>query len=323
MPKAEAFRQATRASHLDDFKAAARCIQNVALRTPLIPFAGEAGAEIRLKVEVLQPLGSFKVRCGTNALSGLSDDELSRGVATVSAGNFAQGLAIAARVRGAKVTAHVQEGANPAKLAVLRELGVTIVPQAVDAWMHIAMSCETGADDGYFIHPVCNANVIRGNGTIALEIFEDWPEVDTVVVPVGGGGLIVGIALAFRALGRPVRVIACEAQGAAPLAAAKLAGRPVLINREPSFIDAVGSPTVLDAMWPLLDELVDDVIVVPVADVKTAVRQLFERHHLVVEGAGALGFAAGVAPRLDGRKAAVVLSGGNIDPRTFARILTE
>jgi threonine dehydratase len=200
---------------------------------------------------------------------------------------------------------------------------VSLVPQTPEAWMRIAMSRETGADDGHFIHPVCDPAVIRGNGTIALELAEDWPEIDTVVVPVGGGGLAVGIALALRALGRAVRIVACEAEGAAPLDAARRAGHPVTIIREPSFIDAVGSSTVLEAMWPLLHDLVDEVVVVPVADVRTALRQLAGRHHLIVEGAGALSLAAAMSPQLAGRKSAAILSGGNIDPALLGRILTE
>jgi threonine dehydratase len=323
MDWAPAFQRATWESTLEDFQAAAGEIRDVALLTPLIPFANDGPSAIRLKAECLQPLGSFKVRCGANALAGLSAAELAGGVATVSAGNFAQGLAVAARARGARVTAHVPAGASRVKLAALRALGVVIVPQTPEAWMQIAMSRQTGADDGHFIHPVCDAAVIRGNGTIGLELAADWPELDTVVVPIGGGGLAIGIALAFRALGRPVRVVACEAEGAAPLMAARQAGHPVPISRQPSFIDGAGSTSVLDAMWPLLDDLIDDVVVVSVEETKAALRLLAARHHLIAEGAGALGLAAALSPQMEGRNVAVIVSGGNIDPVVFSQILAD
>ncbi len=323
MPWAPAFQEATWNSSLGDFEAAAERIAGLALRSPLIPFSDEGGRAIRLKAENLQPLGSFKVRCGANALAALSDKQLSGGIATVSAGNFAQGLALAARARGVRLTAHIQDSASPVKLEALRALGVTLVPQTPEAWMRIALSRETGADDGLFIHPVCEPAVIRGNGTIGLELAADWPELDTVVAPIGGGGLAIGIALAFRALGRPVRLVACEAEGAAPLAAAKRAGRPVAIERTPSFIDAVGSTSVLDAMWPLLNDLVDDVVVVSVDEVRAALRLLATRNHLIVEGAGALALAAAMSPKTGGRNVVAVLSGGNIDPATFCQILSE
>jgi len=323
MPWAAGLAEAARARPLADFHAAAARIEGIALRTPFIELLGSADRQLRLKAENLQPYGSFKIRCGMNALAAFDNALLARGVATVSAGNFAQGLAYAARRRGANLTAHVPTAANPVKLRALEELGVTIVPQSPDDWMRIAFTCHTGADDGHFVHPVCDLAVILANGTIGLEMAADWPEMDTVVVPVGGGGLISGIALAMRALGRNVRVVGCEVEGAAPLAAAKGAGRPIAVGREASFVDAIGSTMILEAMWPLLDDLVDDVVVVPVENAKRALRRLAERHHMVVEGAAAVALAAALSPSLQGARAGVVLSGGNIDTATFAQILTE
>lgn len=323
MPWAAGFAAMARSSTLHEFHATAAQIGDSALRTPFIPLIDAPDRSLRLKAENLQPYGSFKIRSGLSALAAIDDARLEKGVATVSAGNFAQGLAFAARKRGARLTAHVQAGANKVKLDALKELGAIIVPHDPSDWMRIAFTCETGQDDGLFVHPVCNLDVVLGNGTIALEMAADWPEMDTVVAPVGGGGLISGVALAFRALGRKVRVIGCEVEGSAPLAAAKRLGRPVEVARQTSFVDAIGSTTVLAAMWPLLDELVDDVVVVSLDSAKAAMRRLAMQHHLIVEGAGAVALAAGLSDALRGANAAVILSGGNIDATQFCQIMTE
>lgn len=318
------FADASLASTHQDFLAAAERIRNDALRTPLLRWARNTGQRtLRLKAENLQPIGSFKIRCGASVIGTLGNDVLQRGLSTVSAGNFAQGLALAAQRRGVHVTAHVPDTAPAIKLNALRQSGVTLVPQTPEKWWNIASSRITGADDGVFIHPVSEPAVIHGNGTIALELLEQWPEIDTVVAPVGGGGLISGIALALRAAGKHVRIVACEPEGAAPLAAAKRAGKPVQIEKQASFIDAIGSSRVLDSMWPLLNTLVDDVIVVPIKQAQIALRMLALDHHLIVEGAGAVAFAAALSSECGGENVAVILSGGNIDPARFCEILTR
>jgi threonine dehydratase len=182
---------------------------------------------------------------------------------------------------------------------------------------------DTGRDDGLFIHPVCEPDVIIGNGTIALELAEDWPELDTVVVPVGGGGLISGIALALKGIGHPARIIACEVETAAPLYPAMRSGEPVTVERQASFVDGIGSTRVLDEMWPLLRELVDDVIVVSVNDAEEGVRMATRTSHLVVEGAAGAALAAAMSPHCSGERVAVILSGGNIDPGQLSRILSS
>jgi threonine dehydratase len=310
-------------SNLQDFIDAAERMREDVVRSPLLPFAHDGERTIRLKAENLQPLGSFKIRCGVNALGAFADKSLQGGVATVSAGNFAQGLALAAQRRGVQLTAHVPETAAGVKIDKLRQLGVSIVRHTFADWWRIAMTRDTGADDGVFIHPVCELGVIRGNATIGLELAEQWPELDTIVVPFGGGGLVSGIALGLRALGKRVRVVACEVEGAASLTAARAAGRSVPIEKVPTFVDGIGSNSVLDDMWPLLNTLVDDVVVVSVAQVKSALRKLFSQNHLVVEGAGAAALAAALSLQGAGKNVAAILSGGNIDPATLCGILAE
>lgn len=304
-----------------DFRQAAGHISADAVRTPLLPFPGGNGRSIRLKCENLQPLGSFKIRSGACAVAMLEGEP--RAVATGSAGNFAQGLTLAARRRGLPVTVHAPDTAAGVKLAAMRELGASVIQHPFERWWEILSTRDTGADDGAFIHPVAERGVVLGNGTIGLELAEDWPEIDTVVVPFGGGGLVSGIALALRALGRDVRVVACEAETSTPLAAAFAAGHPVRVERQPSFVDGIGSGRVLEEMWPLLRELVDDVIVVSIAEIRAAVRALAKQSHVVAEGAGATALAAALSPECSGQNVAAVISGGNIDTARLAEILAD
>ncbi len=306
---------------LADFRQAAAHVAADAIRTPLVAFPSANGRSIRLKCENLQPLGSFKIRSGACAIAMLEGEP--RAIATGSAGNFAQGLTLAARRRGLPVTVHSTDTAAGVKLAAMRDLGADVIQHPFDRWWQILSTRDTGADDGAFIHPVAERGVVLGNGTIGLELAEDWPDVDTVVVPFGGGGLVSGIALALRTLGLDVRIVACEAETSTPLAAAFAAGHPVPVERTASFVDGIGSGSVLEEMWPLLAELVDDVIVVPIADIRVAVRALAMQSHLVAEGAGATALAAALSPRCGGQNVAAVVSGGNIDAARLAEILAE
>ena len=305
----------------EGFAAARAAIRSDAARTSLLPFQDSGTREVRVKAECLQPYGSFKIRAAANLLAGFINDELAGGVACPSAGNFGQGLAYAASRRGVPLTVHAPANAAAVKLDVMRALGATVIVHPFDVWWTIMSTRETGSDGGRFVHPVCEPRVIVGNGTIGLELAEDWPEFDTVVVPVGGGGLICGIALALRSVGHKARIVACEVETAAPLSAALAAGYPVAIDRRESFVDGIGSSRLLDEMWPLLKELVDDVIVVSVADAERGVRLAAEQAHLVVEGAAGVALAAALSQSCPGNRVVAVLSGGNIDPRQLCRIL--
>ena len=305
----------------EGFEAAREAIRGDAIRTPLLPFASGDGREVRVKAECLQPYGSFKIRAASNLLAGFSADELRRGVACPSAGNFGQGLAYAASRRGVPLTVHAPDNAAAVKLQVMRDLGATVVVHPFEAWWTIMCSRDTGRDDGLFIHPVCEPRVIVGNGTIGLELVEDWPEFDTVVVPVGGGGLISGIALALRSQGHTARIVACEIETAAPLSAALRAGHPVTIDRQSSFVDGIGSTRLLDEMWPLLSELVDEVMVVSIADAERGVRLAAQQAHMIVEGAAGVALAAALSPSCPGDRGVAMLSGGNIDRQILCRIL--
>jgi len=313
---------AVRGASLQDFIDVAGRIRGDIVRTPLLP-AITGSRTIRLKAECLQPLGSFKIRPAASVLQAMNPGALQRGVATASAGNFAQGLGLAAKRRGIALTVHAPDSAAKVKLEAIRGQGARIVMHSFADWWSIMTTRETGADDGVFIHPVREPGVILGNGTIGLELAADWPEMDTVVIPFGGGGLSSGIALALRALSRKVRIVACEVETSTALAAAFAANAPVRVERQPSFVDGIGSNGVLEEMWPLLKELIDDVVVVTLSEVKAAVRELALRHHLIAEGAGAAAFAAALSPHCKGTNIAAVISGGNIDPAILCPILTE
>ena len=288
-----------------------------AIRTPLVRLQAEGRQDIYLKFENLQPVGSFKIRCAANAL--VRRLEIAReGVSTASAGNFAQGLAYAGRALGVPVATYVPETAAKSKVDALRRLGATIMPVSYDAWWAMLAA---PSNDPRFIHPVADIDVLAGNGVIALELLEDLPDVATIIAPYGGGGLSVGIAAATRAAGSSARVIACETQAGAPLRAAIAAGEPVDIVFDPNtFITGMGGPTVIPCMWPLAKALIADTALVSLAQTADALRMLIERHHLIVEGAGAAALAAALATDYEG-PVVCILSGGHLDVDHLITIL--
>ena len=304
---------------LKDFEEAADRISNDVIVTPLLPFEC-ADRKLMLKAECLQELGSFKIRAGANAIESANKKDLSNGVVTASAGNFGQGVAKAAQNRGLSVHVIVPDTAAKVKVNALLNLGAKVSTVPFSDWWEIMMTRSAGVD-GFFIHPVAELEVIIGNGGIGLEICSQCPDVDVIVVPFGGGGMISGIALAMKALGKNPLIVACEIESSTPLKSAKRKGEPVKVEREKSWIDGIGSTSVLPDMWPLLDKLVDDVVVVSHSEVKAALRALSAKAHLVAEGAGAVALAAAMKPQFSGKKVVAVISGGNIDPKTYSKIL--
>jgi len=276
-----------------DVRAARARLAGLVVRTPLVRLAvDEAPAEIHLKLECLQPIGSFKIRGATNAMALAGPERLRDGVYTASAGNMAQGVAWSARRLGVAATAVVPEHAPQAKLSALARLGARVEKVPFDAWWQLLVDRGQPGRKELFIHPVSDLAVMAGNGTIGLEILEDLPDVETVLVPYGGGGLSCGIASALRGSGSRARVIACEVDTAAPLSAALAAGGPVPTPYTASFVDGIGGKSVLAEMWPLASRLLDGALSSPLDDVAAAVRLLAERAHVVSEGAGAAPVAA-------------------------------
>lgn len=309
---------------LGELEEARRAVRHIAMRTPMArisqPLPGFTMREVFLKLENLQPIGSFKIRGAANAISWRDPDELRDGVCTASAGNMAQGVAWCAREAGSPCKVIVPDGAPAAKRDAIRSLGAELIPVPFEDWWRVMETHDTRGVPGTFIHPVENNDVIAGNGTIAFEILEDVPDVDTVIVPFGGGGLISGIGAALKALKPDVRVLAAEVETAAPLRASLDADEPRAINRIPTFVDGIGGASVLPAMWPLVRQVVTDSIVVSLEEIADGVRQLVRHGRIVAEGAGAASVAAARAVK-DGRRIVCVVSGGNIDPAVLATIL--
>jgi len=307
---------------LAEIEAARQRISGSALRTPLVRLnVDDAPAEIYLKLENLQPIGSFKIRGATNAIVQAEPAALRDGVYTASAGNMAQGVGWAARKLGIPFSVVVPDHAPDTKLAAIERLGGSIVKVTFEEWWQVVVNHEFASLPGFFIHPVSDPAVIAGNATIGLEILEDLPDLDAVVVPFGGGGLSSGIASAVRALRPDVPVYAAEVATAAPLAAAFEAGEPTRIEYQASFVDGIGSSSVLEEMWPLVSDLLADSFVTELDAVKEAVRLLVGRNRVVAEGAG----ATPVAVALDGAagtgKIVCIVSGGNIDLTKLCQIL--
>lgn len=306
-----------------DIWAARPIVAEVAYRTPLVRLQADLdGAEIYLKLENLQPIGSFKLRGAHNAMRALSPEALARGVVTASAGNMAQGVAYGARRLGIPCTVIAPDNAPDTKIQAIERLGGTVQRVSRDRWWQTFQErTYPGLEDATFVHAFDDERVMAGNGTIGIEILEDLPDVDAVVMPFGGGGLAAGIATAVRALKPGTRLVAAEVATAAPLSASLAAGAIQTITYTPSFVDGIGAATVFPRMWELARALLDDSLVASVGEVESAVRLLAERQRIVAEGAGACPVAIALAGRAGRGKIVCVVSGGNIDLSVLNRIL--
>lgn len=297
-------------------------IAGVARRTPLWRLDVETpGAEIYLKLENLQPLGSFKIRAALNAIRRADPATLRDGALSPSAGNFGQGLAWAARGLGVATTIVMPDGAAATKAAALEALGARVIRVPFADWWSVMTTRRFDGAPGALFHPVADSHVVAGNATIGLEILEDLTDIDTVLVPFGGGGLISGIGSVMRRLSPRTRMIAVESEGGQPAAAALTAGGPVVVPFAPSFVDGIGSNTVLDAMWPLVRQTTDAAVSAGFAEIADAIRLLAARYHVIAEGAGAAAVAAALSGRAGGGRIVCVITGGNIDAAKLSGIL--
>jgi threonine dehydratase len=308
---------------IEEIEAARTRIAAVAVRTPLVRLPVDSDTEIYCKLETLQPINSFKLRGAANAVLSMSAEACSEGLVTASAGNMAQGVAWMARTLGVPATIAVPEHAPAAKLDAIKALGGRVLKMSADDWWEVIVTSRVEGVRGQFVHPVDDVHVMAGNGTIGLEILEDLPDVDTVVIPVGGGGLTTGIASALRARRPETRIVTVEPDTGAALRGALEAGRPVDVHYEPSLVDGSGSRRVLDPMWPRLSEVVDQAVAVTIPQVEDAVLLLARRLRVVAEGAGALSVAAATNGLTGGRKIACIVSGGNINLATLGRIVSD
>jgi threonine dehydratase len=307
---------------LADIYAAREALAGTAVRTPLVRLHVDAPAEIYLKLENLQPIGSFKIRGAFNAMSRRTPEELAAGVITASAGNMAQGVAWGAKLRGIPCTVVVPDYAPRTKIAAIERLGGTVITVPFADWWQAIVSSSFPGLDGVFIHPVLDDAVMAGNGTIGLELLEDLPELDAVVVPWGGGGLTCGIASALRGLEADVKIYSVEPETGAPMARSFAAGESLPVDDyRASFVDGSGSKALLPKMWELGRGLIDGGLVSTLDETAAAVRMLAERARVVAEGAGALALASALAGRAGSGRVACIVSGGNIDDERLRSVL--
>ena len=303
---------------------ARRHVYEAAIRTPLVRLNYEGPAEIHLKLECLQPIGSFKIRGAYNAVRLLPEEQRRRGVWTVSAGNAAQGVALAARKAGIPCRVLMIDTAPAAKKDATLRLGAEIVSASFDECWDSFSTRSHPAMQGTFVHPFEDDAFIAGNASCGLEILEDLPDVEAVVAAFGGGGLSCGIATAMRERAPHVKVFAAEPETAAPLARSFAMGSAqVFPEWRASFVDGCGGKSVLPRMWALAHHLLAGAIVTSLEECRQAMRIIAERNRVIAEGAGACAVAAGLSGKAGTGKIVCVVSGGNIDLKKFAELVTE
>jgi threonine dehydratase len=297
-------------------------VYEAAIRTPLVRLNYDGPAEIYLKLECLQPIGSFKIRGAYNAVRLLSEQARRGGVWTISAGNAAQGVALAARKAGVPCKVLVIDAAPAAKLDAARRLGAEIVPASYDqCWQALAERAHP-AMTGTFVHPFEDDEFIAGNASAGLEILEDLPDVDCIVAAFGGGGLSCGIATAMQERAPHVKVLAAEPETAAPLARSLAMGSAQNFPEwQASWVDGCGGKSVFPRMWAMAHHLLAGSIVSSLEDIRRAMKLVAERNHVIAEGAGACAIAAGLSGKCGPGKIACVVSGGNIDLAKFAALV--
>jgi threonine dehydratase len=295
-------------------------LAGIALRTPLVRCWADSPAEVWLKLENLQPIGSFKIRGAANVMARTPPELLARGVLTASAGNMAQGVAFCARRIGVPATIVAPDTAPATKIRAVERLGgrVILAPFA-DWWRTFETRAYPGVE-ATFIHAFDDLDVMAGNGTVSLELLEDLPSLDAVVIPWGGGGLSCGIAAVLRQLAPRVKIYAAEVETAAPLAASLAAGEPRTVEYTPSFVDGIGSKMVFRNMFEHAQRLLDGSLVVTLDAAANAMKLVAERNRVIVEGASACAIAAALSGRAGSGKVAAIVSGGNIDLEKFAQL---
>jgi threonine dehydratase len=308
---------------LSDVEEARRNIAPVALRTPLVRCNTDAPADLYLKLENLQPIGSFKIRGAANVMARTPREQLERGVLTASAGNMAQGVAFCARRMGVRATIVAPETAPATKVSAVERMGGRVIKVPFADWWRTFETRSYPGVDATFIHAFDDPDVMAGNGTIALELLEDLSDLDAVVIPWGGGGLSCGIAAVLRARAPRVRIYAAEIETGAPLAASLAAGEPRTVEYKPSFVDGIGSKMVFPNMFERARRLLEGSLVVSLTEAAQAIKLVAERNRVIIEGAAACAVAAALSGRAGSGKIVAIVSGGNVDLDKFAQIVGQ
>lgn len=303
---------------------AAKRLTGVVIKTPLMPLQSyDATADVYLKPEVLQPVGSFKIRGVGNWALSLTDDQARRGIATTSAGNTAIALGYMGRLLGVPARSHVPDSLHESKRASIEAYGVDLAEVSMDDLMRFMFE-EAWRDEPHtYLNPWGEPLMIAGHGTIGTEVYQDLPDVDSVFIPVGGGALLAGVASVLKTLKPSVRVFAVQAEVNSALAAAFEAGGPKWIDWQDTIVEGASTPVITDEMYPMLRRLVDEIVLVSEQDVMDAMRRLALGDKLVTEGAGAAAVAAALATPVEERGLSVcIVSGGSVDRDLFARIVS-
>lgn len=314
---------AVRPIALGEIQDARKRIADTVVHTPLIRLdLGPGSPDVRLKLENLQPINSYKLRGAVNAVALLSEGERRRGVWTISAGNAGQGVAFAARAAGVPCTVVAIETAPTAKLERMRALGAKLMLVSyARAWQALDERSYPGVE-GTFIHPFDDENFIAGHGSMGLEILEDAPDTVAIIAAIGGGGLITGVASAVKALQPDVRVWGAEPETAAPAARSFATGSPQEFPEwQATFVDGAGGKSVFPRMWQRMQPLVEGSIVVTLDEVTHAMRLMAEKTRVIAEGAGALALAAALTGKAGRGPIVAIVSGGNIDLAKFFELI--
>jgi len=313
---------------IDDVRAAARRIEGVAHRTPVVTSAALdaiAGGSLFLKCESFQRAGAFKFRGAYNALSRLSDEERGRGVVAFSSGNHAQGVALAAKLLGIRATIVMPEYASRIKLDATRGYGADVVTYKRGESRETIAEQIKAERGGTIIPPFDHPDVIAGQGTAALELLDEVPALDVLVTPVGGGGLISGCATVAKALRPSIRIVGAEPEAGDDWSRSRRARKPVAISEPDTIAEGLRTTSPGDITWPIADRLVDEFVTVSDDEIRNAMRVLFGRAKIVVEPAGAVPVAAALAGKAGkaGSRIGIIISGGNVDADTFARLISS
>lgn len=317
---------------LAEYEQAAAALAGVVSETPLVEtqyLSDVLGAPVLLKLENLQRTGSFKIRGSSYLMSRLTADERARGVVAASAGNHAQGVALAARELGIHATIFMPLGVPVPKLLATRGYGAEVILQGPTVEEPLRLAAEFARETGaVLVHPFDHRDIITGQGTLGLELFDECPDLDTVVLGIGGGGLIAGVAGAIKAraaaAGRTVRVIGVQAENSAAYPASLAAGTPTTVETRPTIADGIAVARPGDIPFEMIRDLVDEVVTVSEDDIARALLVLMERAKLVVEPAGAVGVAAILAGKISASGTTIaVISGGNIDPLLMQRVISH
>jgi threonine dehydratase len=309
------------APSLEEIRRAAEALQPYIVATPLLRLSASGPADIYLKLENLQSIGAFKVRCMGYAVLARREEAERRGVYTASSGNAGLGLAWMARELNIAATVYAPDDAPANKLEAVRALGATVRTLAFADWWQIIRDAGHPGDAGLYVDAVRDPAALAGNATLGLEIATQLPGVATVLAPFGGGGLACGVASALRFAAPGARLLVAESEAATPVGGALAAGRPVEVPMRASFISGAGSPRVLDEMWPLVRELVAGTVTVSLPQVADALRLLFDRAHVVGEGAAGTAVAAALTGQAGPGPIVCVVTGGNLSRQDMITLL--